>query len=248
MRVSRSMASCGRRGVWLVISLLCNGQARVVQRARQEDLNQAIRYGGQDVVCCLKRASRVLLSCESPAAACSACLQCMSHPTLNARTAAAAALSECAVRERLPWLRAGVRWIRNTQGQPVIDRAYNMVQLLNMYMGRSPIADEDVSWDVANPNQLSVRLRGAHSESPTFRVCTLLHRQFHQQAWRRQVSQVLHTVPGTWVQVSAANRGSDAGGTRADTRVTRRSEDQVADGEYWQRLMRSSCVVVSLRS
>jgi hypothetical protein len=56
---------------------------------------------------------------------------------------------------------AGVRWIRNAQGQPVIDRAYNMVQLLNMYMGRSPIADEDVSWDVANPNQLSVRLRGA---------------------------------------------------------------------------------------
>lgn len=60
-------------------------------------------------------------------------------------------------------LHAGVRWIRNAQGQPVIDRAYNMVQLLNMYMGRSPVADEDVSWDVANPNQLSVRLRGAHA-------------------------------------------------------------------------------------
>ena len=70
-----------------------------------------------------------------------------------------------AVSERLPQLRAGVRWIRNAQGQPVIDRAYNMVQLLNMYMGRSPIADEDVSWDVANPNQLSVRLRGAYQYS-----------------------------------------------------------------------------------
>lgn len=56
---------------------------------------------------------------------------------------------------------SGVRWIRNAQGQPVIDRAYNMVQLLNMYMGRNPISGEDVSWDVANPNQLSVRLRGA---------------------------------------------------------------------------------------
>ncbi len=42
-------------------------------------------------------------------------------------------------------VRAGVRWIQNAQGQPVIDRAYNMVQLLNMYMGRSPISDEDVS-------------------------------------------------------------------------------------------------------
>lgn len=53
-----------------------------------------------------------------------------------------------------------MRWIRNREGQPVIDRAYNMVQLLNIYMGRQPIADEDVTWDPANPNQLSVQLRG----------------------------------------------------------------------------------------
>jgi hypothetical protein len=47
--------------------------------------------------------------------------------------------------DTLTMMRAGVRWIQNAQGQPVIDRAYNMVQLLNMYMGRSPISDEDVS-------------------------------------------------------------------------------------------------------
>lgn len=49
------------------------------------------------------------------------------------------------------------------EGQPIIDRAYNLVQLLNTYMGPQPISDEDVSWDPQNPNQLSVRLRGARS-------------------------------------------------------------------------------------
>jgi len=56
-----------------------------------------------------------------------------------------------------------VRWIRNKEGQPIIDRAYNLVQLLNTYMGPQPISDEDVSWDPQNPNQLSVRLRGTRS-------------------------------------------------------------------------------------
>ena len=102
------------------------------------------------------------------------------------------------------WLGAGVRWIRNAQGQPVIDRAYNMVQLLNMYMGRSPIADEDVSWDVANPNQLSVRLRGADQTLLMWSPCrsAKLCRQLHGQAWPRQGSGALGNVHGAWLQIS----------------------------------------------
>jgi hypothetical protein len=128
-----------------------------------------------------------------------------------------------------------VRWIRNARGQPVIDRAYNMVQLLNMYMGRSPISDEDVSWEVSNPNQLSVRLRGdqrvffsfPNQRSPVWQAVSFAGMALACR-WGCLASCI---VANRFRSVSRVSRLMHAGGTRADTRVTRRSEDQVADGE-----------------
>lgn len=50
----------------------------------------------------------------------------------------------------------GVRFIRNKSGQPIIDRSYNLVQLLGAY--GTHIQDEDVTWSPENPNVLEVRL------------------------------------------------------------------------------------------
>ena len=51
----------------------------------------------------------------------------------------------CSICVVAPW-GAGVRWIRNAAGRVIMDRRYNLTQLLNLYMGANALQDEDVDW------------------------------------------------------------------------------------------------------
>ena len=53
------------------------------------------------------------------------------------------------------------RFVRNSQGQPVIDRLFNTVSLLDVYMGKAGVPSDAVQWDIDNPNNLELRMPGA---------------------------------------------------------------------------------------
>ena len=59
------------------------------------------------------------------------------------------------------------RFVRNSQGQPVIDSLFNTVSLLDVYMGPEGVPSDAVQWDIDNPNDLELHLPG--------KVSSLLH-------------------------------------------------------------------------
>lgn len=52
------------------------------------------------------------------------------------------------------------RFVRNSKGQPVIDRLFNTVSLLDVYMGKAGVPSDAVQWDIENPNNLELRMPG----------------------------------------------------------------------------------------
>lgn len=60
--------------------------------------------------------------------------------------------------------------MRNSQGKPVIDRLFNTVSLLDVYMGKEGVPSDAVQWDIDNPNDLELHLPGdalsAHQAPP----------------------------------------------------------------------------------
>jgi len=57
-------------------------------------------------------------------------------------------------------IRYEVSYIRNKKQKVIIDRRFNLASLMNVYMGRNVVEQQDIAWNPDDPNRMAVQLPG----------------------------------------------------------------------------------------
>jgi len=60
-------------------------------------------------------------------------------------------------------IRYEVSYIRNKKQKVIIDRRFNLASLMNVYMGRNVVEQQDIAWNPDDPNRMAVQLPGESS-------------------------------------------------------------------------------------